>query len=165
MAVRAPLHIHKPAARWGLQALALAVAVLPVALAAMQAGADAAPAASAVAPRTHAQNIAMLSVLKQVLAADMRLSRTSSGAQLRRYIYALNYVDVSGCPAEFQSDWANYLKTCEKLDRATRMAHWDPRLALVLKPSNVVHAKGRPAAMRSWRKKLPISTRPTVGNR
>jgi hypothetical protein len=89
--------------------------------------------AAATAPQSvHAENVAALNVLRRVLQQDLQLSRKSGATQLRAYIYAMYYIDVSQCSSRIQADWAAYLKACEKLDSAVRMAHYDPRLAMGL---------------------------------
>ena len=84
------------------------------------------------AVRAHAQNVAMLGVLGQVLMADLQMSRKGRGSNLRRYISSLIYVDVSRCPTKFQSNWAAYLKTCVELDHAARAADCGARKSLGL---------------------------------
>ncbi len=112
-------------------ALAMVLAVL-LTVALGQPALSASPAAQPSAAAARAKDRAMLRVLRQLLHADLKLSNGSAGSRLRRYIIAINYIDVSRCPARFQTQWAIYLKACRRLDRAARMAHWDPRLAVGL---------------------------------
>ena len=117
--------------RIAAMALAMALAVL-LTVALRQPALSASPAAQPSAAAVRAKDRAMLGVLRQLLHADLKLSNGSAGSRLRRYIIAINYIDVSRCPARFQTEWAIYLKACQRLDRAARMAHWDPRLAVGL---------------------------------